>query len=60
MTAAFWSLIGLVGATLFGNLYWLSSRMDAGFARMDSRFDTINARLDAINARLDTHLTNHN
>ena len=60
MTAVAWTAIGLLAATLFGNFYWLSNRIDglaarmeAGFDRVDVRCDAANARFDAVNARFD-------
>jgi len=56
MVAVAWAAIGLLGATLFGNLYWLGGRIDALGARMDAKFDRLDARLDMMNARLDEHI----
>ena len=56
MEAVAWTAIGLLAATLFGNLYWLSNRIDNMTARMEAGFARMDARFDAVNARLDAHL----
>ena len=59
MVAVAWAAIGLLAATLFGNLYWLGGRIDALGARIDgigSRIDALSARVDMMNARLDEHI----
>lgn len=63
MAQVAWTAIGLLAATLFGNVFWLGSRidnlaarMDSGFAHIDARLDEMNSRIDGLNARLDSHL----
>jgi hypothetical protein len=59
MTAVAWSAIALLAATLFGNYFWLSSRMDGLNARIDSLGARMDSRFDILNARLDEHLRHH-
>ena len=66
MDAAVWTLIALLGASTFGGIFYLGSRidalaarMDAKFDRVDARFDRVDARFDALEARLDAHLQGH-
>jgi hypothetical protein len=70
VTAAVWTAIGLLAASLLGSLFYLgaridslAARMDARFdaleGRMDSRFDAVDARLDSLNARIDAHIDRH-
>jgi hypothetical protein len=55
MTAVAWSAIGLLAAVLFGNFFWLGTRIDG----LSARIDGLSSRIDAMNARLDAHLRNH-
>jgi hypothetical protein len=59
MEAVAWSTIGLLAATLFGNLFWLSSRIDGLGSRIDALATKMDSRFDALNARLDDHLRHH-
>ena len=66
MTALAWTAIGLLAATLFGNLYYLGSKIDSlgsCIDRLETRFDSLAARLDtrldALASRLDAHLQRH-
>jgi hypothetical protein len=66
MDAAIWTLIALLGASTFGGIFYLGSRVDALSGRfdaladrMDTRFDRVDARFDALEARLDAHLQGH-
>ncbi|HYT80944.1 MAG TPA: hypothetical protein VEQ37_17140 [Actinomycetota bacterium] len=52
MTGVAWTAIALLGATLFGSLYHLGSKIDSLGARLD-------ARLDALTNRIDTHMERH-
>ena len=59
MTAATWTAIAVLAATIIGNLFYMGSRVDALAARLDAGFQTVTGRLDALAARLDTHLDRH-
>jgi hypothetical protein len=59
MDAAVWTLIALLGASTFGGIFYLGSRIDALAARMDARFDAMDAKFDALTRRLDAHLQGH-
>jgi hypothetical protein len=64
--AALWTAIGLAAAAMFGNLYWLGSKVDDLGGRLEgridaqtSRIDSVSARIDAQSARIDAHLDAH-
>lgn len=61
MDEVVWTLIGLLAASVFGNMYWLGAKIDRLGARLDGRIDTClsliaaqTARIDAQTARIDT------
>jgi hypothetical protein len=59
MEAVAWAAIGLLAATLFGNLFYLGSRIDNLSARIDNLGTRLDVRLDALTSRLDAHLERH-
>jgi hypothetical protein len=61
-----WAVTGLLAAALFGNFWFLASKIDSINARIDALGDRIDAHLDAMAARLDsmvgrlnTHIDSH-
>ncbi|HEY3210071.1 MAG TPA: hypothetical protein VGL18_09820 [Actinomycetota bacterium] len=54
MTGVVWTAIALLGATLFGSLYYLGSKIDSLGARLDSRIDGLAGRIDGLVNRIDT------
>lgn len=54
-----WTLIGLLAAATFGNMYFFSSKIDALGARLDARLDAVEGRIDALAARIDAHVDAH-
>jgi hypothetical protein len=59
MEAVAWPAIGLLAATLFGNPFCLSSRIDGLGSRIDALATKMDSRFDALDARLDDHLRHH-
>lgn len=47
MDAAVWTLIGLLAAAVFGNLYYLGAKIDVIDAHLSARIDAVGARIDA-------------
>ncbi len=54
MTGVAWTAIALLGATLFGSLYYLGSKIDSLGARLDSRIDGLAGRIDGLETRIDS------
>lgn len=52
MSAAFFSLVGLVGVFL-ASVTWQISRQDARFDRIDKQFDKIDVRFDRVDKSLE-------
>jgi hypothetical protein len=48
-----WTLIGLLAATTFGNLYWLGARIDRLGVGLGTRIDALGARIDGLGSRVD-------
>jgi hypothetical protein len=59
MEAVAWTAIGLLAATLFGNMCYLGSRIDNLSNRVDNLGTRLDARLDALSSRLDAHMERH-
>lgn len=66
MNEVAWTAIGILAATVLGNLYWLGSRIDGlgqridGLgSRIDELGDRVDSRIDALNLRFDAHIERH-
>jgi hypothetical protein len=56
MEAVAWTAIGILAATLLGNMFYLGSRIDNLATRLDSRIDSLEAKVDGLGSRLDARL----
>jgi hypothetical protein len=54
-----WTAIGLLAATLFGNFWFLGSKIDSINARIDNLAARLDARIDAVSAQLQSHIEHH-
>jgi uncharacterized protein HemX len=53
MEAAVWTLIVVLAAVAFGNVWWLGSKIDNLLLTVGLRFDQTNLRIDAVGQRQD-------
>lgn len=53
MNEVVWTLMGLLAASVFGNMYWLGAKIDRLGARLDARIDAQTSRIDVLSGRLD-------
>lgn len=53
MAEVAWTAIGMLGATLFGSLFWLGSRIDGLGSRIDGLSDRIDAQGASLSERID-------
>lgn len=54
-----WAAIGLLAAALFGNFWYLGTKIDSINARIDALAARLDARIDALAAALQAHIEHH-
>jgi hypothetical protein len=54
-----WAAIGLLAASLFGNLWFLGGKIDSINNRIDALAARLDARIDALAAQLQAHIERH-
>ena len=59
MTQVAWTAIGLLAAALFGNFWYLGTKIDAINARLDALAARLDARINMLGASLQTHIEHH-